>query len=93
MISKEYKGEENTAYHAAIARTSGNVVVPNLAVILCGPPSMLAGTPSQKALEELARTNREILTAIGAHDEMAAYDAMLLHLAQCRRSIAQQSLQ
>ena len=93
MLAGDDFSKENTAYHAAIARTSGNVVVPNLAVILCGPPSMLAGTPSQKALEELARTNREILTAIGAHDEMAAYDAMLLHLAQCRRSIAQQSLQ
>ena len=93
MLAGDDFSKENTAYHAAIARTSGNVVVPNLAVILCGPPSRLAGTPSQKALEELARTNREILTAIGAHDEMAAYDAMLLHLAQCRRSIAQQSLQ
>lgn len=94
MLAGDDFSKENTAYHAAIARTSGNVVVPNLRVIFvrdhrpCWP-----GTPSQKALEELARTNREILTAIGAHDEMAAYDAMLLHLAQCRRSIAQQSLQ
>lgn len=93
MLAGEDFSEENTAYHAAIARTSGNVVVPNLAVILCGTPSMLSGTPSQKTLEELARSNREILTAIGAHDQMAAYDAMLLHLTQCRRSITQQALQ
>ena len=92
MLAGEDFSKENTAFHAAIARASGNIVVPNLAVILCGPPSMLPGMPSQQAREEMARTNREILTAIAAHDGMAAYDAMLLHLAQCRRSITEQSL-
>lgn len=93
LLAGEDFSEENTAYHAEIARCSGNVVVPNLAVILCSPPSPLSGAPSQTAREELARTNREVLTAIGARDGMAAYDAMLLHLAQCRRSIAEQALQ
>ncbi|MDO5783992.1 MAG: FadR/GntR family transcriptional regulator [Eubacteriales bacterium] len=92
MLAGESFAEENTSFHAAIARASGNVVVPNLAVILCGPSSMMPGTPSQDMRRELARTHREILSAIAARDGMAAYDAMLLHLAQCRRSIAEQSL-
>lgn len=92
MLAGERFAEENTSFHAAIARASGNVVVPNLAVILCGPPSMVPGTPSEGMRRELARTHREILSAIAARDGMAAYDAMLLHLAQCRRSIAEQSL-
>ena len=71
MLAGEDFSSENTAFHAAIARASGNIVVPNLAVILCGPPSMLPGMPSQQAREEMARTNREILTAIAAHDGMA----------------------
>ena len=53
---------------------------------------MMPGTPSGQAREELVRTHREILSAIAARDGMAAYDAMLLHLAQCRRSVAEQSL-
>ncbi len=92
MLTGENFAEENTAFHAAIARASGNVVVPNLAVILCGPPSMMPGTPDEEMRRELARTHRELLSAIAARDGMAAYDAMLLHLAQCRRSIAEQSL-
>ncbi|MDO4175738.1 MAG: FadR/GntR family transcriptional regulator [Eubacteriales bacterium] len=93
MLAGNDFSQENTAFHAAIARASGNVVVPNLAVILCGSPSMLTATPSKQIREELARTHREIVTAIAARDGMAAYDAMLLHLAQCRRSIAEQALQ
>lgn len=84
--------EENTRFHAAIARASGNIVVPNLSVILCGSPSMTPGAPSELVRQELVRTHREILSAIAARDGMAAYDAMLLHLAQSRRSIAQQAL-
>ena len=85
--------EENTEFHAAIARASGNVVVPNLSVILCGPTSMMPGELSKQARQEIIRTHRDILSAIAARDGMAAYDAMLLHLAQCRRNIAEQSLQ
>lgn len=93
LLAGDDFAKENTSFHAAIARASGNIVVPNLAVILCGPPSMMPGTPSKDMRHELARTHREILSAIAARDGMAAYDAMLLHLAQCRRSIAEQSLQ
>ncbi len=85
--------EEYTRFHAAIARASGNVVVPNLSVILCGSPFGMTGLPSETARQELARTHREVLSAIAARDGMAAYDAMLLHLAQCRRSNAAQALQ
>lgn len=92
MLDGEDFSEENTKFHAAIARASGNVVVPNLAVILCGSPSMMPGAPSERVRDELMRTHREILSAIAARDGMAAYDAMLLHLAQCRRSVAEQSL-
>lgn len=84
--------EENTRFHAAIAKASGNIVVPNLAVILCGPPSILPNPTSEQVRNELIQTHQEILSAIAAHDGIAAYDAMLLHLAQCRRSIAEQSL-
>ena len=76
----------NTQLHAAIARASGNVVIPNLALILCGPSSILRSTPSPKMQRELIETHREIVTAIAARDGIAAHDAMLLHLAACRRS-------
>lgn len=92
LLNGEAYAEENTRFHAAIARASGNVVVPNLSVILCGPSSMMPGVPSTPVRQELVRTHREILSAIAARDGMAAYDAMLLHLAQCRRSVAQQML-
>ncbi len=85
--------EENTDFHAALARASGNVVVPNLAVILCGSSAVPQGMLGEQARREMARTQREVMEAIAARDGMAAYDAMLLHLAQCRRSIAQQALQ
>lgn len=92
MLDGEDFSEENTKFHVAVARASGNVVVPNLAAILCGPSSMMPGSPSEQTRQELVQTHREILSAIAARDGMAAYDAMLLHLAQCRRSVAEQSL-
>ena len=54
---------------------------------------MIPGELSKQARQEIIRTHRDILSAIAARDGMAAYDAMLLHLAQCRRNIAEQSLQ
>lgn len=85
--------ECNTRLHAAIARASGNVVIPNLAVILCGPASRMRGTPSDAMKEELIRSTREIVSAIAARDGLAAHDAMVLHLAACRRIQAELALQ
>lgn len=77
--------ECNTRLHAAIARASGNIVIPNLAVILCGSASYMRGTPSKTMQKELIRSTREIVSAIAARDGLAAHDAMVLHLAVCRR--------
>jgi DNA-binding FadR family transcriptional regulator len=92
MEAGEDFSESNTRLHAAIARASGNVVIPNLAVILCAPSSVLRGTPSDNMRRELIETHREIVMAIAARDEIAAHDAMLLHLAACRRNHMQEAL-
>ncbi len=92
-----YDSEEfmtyNTRLHAAIARASGNVVIPNLAVILCGPASALRGTLSESNKKEWIQSTREIVSAISARDGLGAHDAMLLHLAICRRAQAELALQ
>ncbi len=92
MLAGEDFSEANTKLHAAIARASGNTVIPNIAVILCGPSSMMNGVPSEQMRTELVRTHREIVTAIAARDGTGAYDAMLLHLAACRRNQAEMAL-
>lgn len=92
MKNGEDFSEINTQLHAAIARASGNVVIPNLAVILCGPASVLRGKPSDKMRRELIETHREIIMAIAARDGIAAHDAMLLHLAACRRNQMEEAL-
>lgn len=84
--ANEECSEVNTRLHAAIARASGNVVIPNLAVILCGPASIWQKTLSETMKHELNQTRREIVNAIAARDGIAAHDAMLLHLAACRRN-------
>lgn len=86
MNNGEDFSEIDTKLHAAIARASGNVVIPNLSVILCGPSSMLNAKMSDESRKELIRTHRDIVGAIAARDGIAAHDAMLLHLAVCRRS-------
>lgn len=92
MLAGEDFSELNTRLHAAIAHASGNVVIPNLAVILCGPASMMSGNVSERMRDELISTHREIVTAIAARDGIAAHDAMLLHLAACRRNQAEMAL-
>lgn len=93
LLDNKDFSEEYTGFHAAIARASGNLVVPNLAVILCEPRQTLGGEPSRHAREEMARTHREVLTAIAARDGITAHDAMLMHLAECRRSVMENALQ
>ena len=92
MLAGEDFSDWNTQLHAAIARASGNVVIPNLAVILCGPSSVLHSKLSEKTCRELIDTHREIVTAIAARDGIAAHDAMLLHLAACRRNQMEDAL-
>lgn len=82
-----------TQLHAAVAQASGNSVIPNLAVILCGPSFLRSGTPSEQSMKELIQTHREIVMAIAARDGIGAHDAMLLHLAVCRRIQAELALQ
>lgn len=93
LLDNKPFSDEYVGFHAAIARASGNLVVPNLAVILCESPQMLAGEPSRHAREALASTHRELLTAIAARDGITAHDAMLLHLAECRKSVMEKALQ
>lgn len=85
--------EVYTMLHAAIARASGNVVVPNLAILLCSPSFLGAIDPNDDQFRPFIETHQDLVRAICARDGNAAYDAMNAHLSVCRRHQAHRALQ
>ena len=69
--------QKDIDFHAAIALSSKNVVV----------PSLFVETTRGTLLEETIETHREIADAIAAHDPLRAQDAMYLHLVYNRKRI------
>jgi len=72
--------ELDRKFHTAIAKASGNSIVPSLIPIICQGIEKAGNATSNKLKEETIKTHREIVTAIENHDSTAAYNAMQRHI-------------
>ncbi|MBS1371957.1 MAG: FadR family transcriptional regulator [Lentisphaeria bacterium] len=79
--------EKDIALHTAIARSSGNLVVPRLIPVINSSIGIFIDLTHGSLLEETVTTHREIVDAIIRRDPVAAQDAMYLHLIHNRRRI------
>lgn len=83
----------DTAFHNAIAKSCGNLVVPRLMGVLKASVPLFIDVTGRKLVAETIRTHRGVADAIAAHDAGTAYDAMYLHLVYNRNIIAQESME
>lgn len=72
--------EEDVAFHNAIAKASGNNVVPKLTPIITTAVNVFTEETHRKLLQETLETHKAVAVAIRNRDGVAARDAMLLHL-------------
>ena len=81
----------DTAFHNAIAESSGNLVVPRLMGVLKAsvPPPLFIDVTGKKLVEETIHTHRDVADAIASRNPIAAHDAMYLHLVYNRNMIAE----
>ena len=79
--------QKDIDFHAAIALSSKNVVVPRLVPVINSSIPLFVETTRGTLLEETIETHREIADAIAAHDPLRAQDAMYLHLVYNRKWI------
>ena len=80
--------QKDIDFHAAIALSSKNVVVPRLVPVINSSIPLFVETTRGTLLEETIETHREIADAIAAHDPLRAQDAMYLHLVYNRKRIS-----
>jgi DNA-binding FadR family transcriptional regulator len=76
---KDYS-KKDIAFHAKIATSSGNSVIPNLLPILQEAIQLFTDASKNRLTTVTMETHHEILRAIEAHDPIAAGDAMTLHI-------------
>lgn len=79
----------DTAFHNAIAESSGNLVVPRLMGVLKASVPLFIDVTGKKLVEETIRTHRDVADAIASRNPTAAHDAMYLHLVYNRNMIAE----
>lgn len=79
----------DTAFHNAIAESSGNLVVPRLMGVLKASVPLFIDVTGKKLVEDTIRTHRGVADAIDARNPTAAHDAMYLHLVYNRNMIAE----
>ncbi|MVX64752.1 FCD domain-containing protein [Clostridium chromiireducens] len=87
ILKKQPYLEKDIEFHAAIAKSSKNLVVGNLIPIINSSITIFIDITNQKLRTETMETHREILNAIKNHDANGARDAMFLHLVYNRRNI------
>ncbi|RII35974.1 FadR family transcriptional regulator [Clostridium chromiireducens] len=87
ILKKQPYLEKDIEFHAAIAKSSKNLVVGNLIPIINRSIAIFIDITNQKLRTETMETHREILNAIKNHDANGARDAMFLHLVYNRRNI------
>jgi DNA-binding FadR family transcriptional regulator len=85
------KGENHVAkdveFHTCIAKSSKNLVVPNLIPIINTAIALFIDLTHSVLKQETIETHRDILEAIKTHQPNRAHDAMLLHLTYNRRNL------
>jgi DNA-binding FadR family transcriptional regulator len=79
--------EKDIEFHTCIARSSKNLVMPNLVPIIHTAIALFIDLTHSALKQETIETHREILEAIKEHHPNRAYDAMLLHLTYNRRNL------
>lgn len=72
--------ETDIEFHTQIALCSRNVVVPRLISVITGAIPLFIELTGNTLKQETVNTHRMLAEAIAAHDPIAAYDAMYLHL-------------
>lgn len=85
LQSGESHAKADILFHQAIARSSKNVVIPRLAPIICRTIETAAELAPDDSWTEAVVGHREIARAIAARNQIAAKDAMYLHLVQNRQ--------
>lgn len=89
LQSGEKCSKADIRFHQVIAVSSKNVVFPRLVPIISCTIEAVAELSSPEALAETVSGHREIANAIAARNQIAAKDAVYLHLIQNRRMISQ----
>ena len=79
--------QKDIDFHAAIALSSKNFVVPRLVPVINSSIPLFVETTRGTLLEETIEIHREIADAIAAHEPLRAQDAMYLHLVYNRKRI------
>ena len=79
--------QKDIEFHAAIALSSKNVVVPRLIPVINSSIPLFVESTGNTLHKETIETHREIADAIAAHDPLRAQDAMYLHLVYNRKRI------
>ena len=79
---------EDVEFHTMLARSSGNVVVPNLIPVISQSIVVSIDLTDRTLRQETIDTHWEIVQAISEHNPSAAHDAMLLHLVYNRRRLS-----
>lgn len=86
---EDYSAAADTAFHNAIAESSGNLVVPRLMGVFKASVPLFIDVTGKKLVEETIRTHRDVADAIASRNPTAAHDAMYLHLVYNRNMIAE----
>ena len=87
LLANKNHTEKDIAFHAAIALSSKNIVVPKLVPIINSSIPLISDSKEYTLRDETIETHREIADAIAAHDAVRAHDAMYLHLIYNRKHI------
>ena len=87
LLANKNHTEKDIAFHAAIALSSKNIVVPKLVPIINSSIPLISESKEYTLRDETIETHREIADAIAAHDAVRAHDAMYLHLIYNRKHI------
>ena len=79
----------DTAFHNAIAESSGNLVVPRLMGVFKASVPLFIDVTGKKLVEATIRTHRDVADAIASRNPTAVHNAMYLHLVYNRNMIAE----
>ena len=79
--------EEDIAFHTAVAKCSGNMVVEQLVPIIDTAVMMFVNVTHRKLTQETIMTHRAVTDAIAERDPMGAKSAMMMHMTFNRNMI------
>lgn len=79
--------ENDISLHTCIAKSSKNIVIPNLIPIINSAIIVFIDITENKLEEETIIAHREIVEAISNHNPIAAKDSMIMHLMHNKRHI------